>query len=386
MLPSIFFSSLIITQTGLTKSNQEVMLAQYSDRANQEVSTLEGKGSIPINTAWSLGIKGLGEWIRVQGMSGSAHQHTATGHEGHGDHDPGGASMEMDAVSGASIQGHMHHGSGEGRGEATIALRHDWQGKDPASLSTSLRYSGEADFHSSMATLSGGLELFERNTAVSGYLSTGMDYSAPDESPPGQANDWPATSSRLAGGIQIGQILSPRIHSGVSYSLTVLSGTLENPYRRARIISTLFPERLPNFRIRNGGGLEIGGYLGYGMGLFHREGVYLDSWGIAAWIPETALQIELGNRWMLIPKHKYYYQLSADFYKTAYANLDGWHTGDIRLGHLESEAYSFSIEYSLGEGPNAASLSLSGISETLTYLSDGNRSKSFIVALSWRSQ
>jgi Protein of unknown function (DUF3570) len=373
-------------QTSLTRSKHELLLAQYRDNANQEVSTLEGKTRVTLKPEWSLGFKGLAEWIRVTGNHAVTTHATEHIHEGHGDHDPGGTGMDMDIVTGASIQGHGHHGSGEGRGEGTISLRRDYQSENPASISASLRYSGESDFHSNMATMSGGKEFNQRNTALSGYLGTGLDYSTPKEAPPGQSEKWPATSTRFAGGIQLGQILSPRIHSGLSYALSILSGTLENPYRQARIVTSLFPERLPDFRIRHVFGAELNAYLGLGIGAFHRQGAYFDSWGIAAWIPESAFQIELGEKGMLISRHKYFYQVPADFYQTTYPTLSGWYTGDAKLGPLEGNEFSLGFEYQIPLGSEGSFLTFTVSRTSLTYLGTGNQGENYVATLGWRSK
>ena len=363
-------------------------MAQYWDGSNQQVSTVAGKAWLTLNPDWQLGIKALGEWIRIPGMPDTgSHDHSAHMHDGHDGHegdDPGGASMDVDAVSGASIRAHAHHGSGEGRGEATLSLQRGLRGAAPASLGASVRYSGESDFHSTMATLNGGIELFQRNTALTGYMGAGLDFSDPTEAPPGQASLWPASSSRVAAGVQLGQLLSPRLQGGLSYAFSALAGTLENPYRRARIVTTLFPERLPNARYRHVVGAELGGYLGLGVALFHREGGYMDSWGVRAWIPETALPIEIGNRWMIVPKHKYYYQLPADFYQTSYPSLEGWYSGDVRLGHLEGHEFAMDLEYSLGEGALASSIAVSASLSDFTYLSGNRKERSYVVALSWK--
>lgn len=385
MLLLLVLPAPLAAQTGPTRTRQEVWMAQYWDESRQQVSTVAGKARVALNPDWQLGLKALGEWIRIPGMADTgSHDHSAHIHEGHEGDDPGGASMDVDAVSGASIRAHGHHGSGEGRGEATLSLQRDLRGAAPASLGGSVRYSGESDFHSGMATLNGGIELFQRNTALTGFLGAGLDYSAPTEAPPGQAEDWPASSSRVAAGVQVGQLLSPRVQGGLSYAFTALAGTLENPYRRARIITTLFPERLPDARYRHVVGAELGGYLGFGVALFHREGGYMDSWGVRAWIPETALPIEIGGRWMITPKHKYYYQLPAEFYRTSYPSLDGWYSGDVRLGHLEGHEFGVDLEYTLGDGALASSIGISASLSDFTYLSGNRKERSYVMALSWK--
>ena len=363
-------------------------MSQYWDGSGQQVSTAAGKAQFSLNPDWRMGLKALGEWIRIPGMPDTgAHGHDHHNHGDHGVDDPGGASADVDAVSGASIRAHGHHGSGEGRVDAALSLSRVMGGGGdiPASMGGSIRYSGESDFHSFMASLNGGVELFQRNTALSGYVGAGTDISDPDEAPPGQAALWPASSSRVAAGVQLGQLLFPRVQMGLSYAVSILSGTLENPYRRARVITTLFPEKLPDTRYRHVAGAELGAYLGLGVALFHRQGGYADSWGVRAWIPETALPIEIGERWMVVPRHKYYYQLPADFHRTSYASLMESYTGDVRLGHLEGHEFGMEVEYSLGRGSRTSALTLSGTLNRQTNLSGNRQDRSYVMALGWRS-
>ena len=383
----------IVAQSETTKAKSEVWVLHYWDEAHQLVTTVTGKSWLPLSSQWFLGVKGLTEWIRLaEEEHAVAHPMDHTDHTNHTDmnNDPGGGTMgDVDAVSGASIQGHSHKGLGEARGEGSLSLRRIWAGSNPGSLGASFRYSGESDFHSGMLTLNGSREFFQRNTALSGYVGAGMDYSNPTESPPGQRGLWPANSGRLAASVQVGQLLSPRIQVGMSYAISYLEGMLENPYRRARVITTLFPEQLPETRVRHVFGAEIGSYMGYGVALFHREGAYFDSWGVRSWIPETGLPIEVGKRWLLTPKHKYYYQLPASFYKTAYSKsdyqLEKDLAGDVRLGHLEGNDYSLTIEYSLRAETNASSLSLSGTYFDFVNLSGQTKMKSYVVAMGWKS-
>jgi hypothetical protein len=88
---------------------------------------------------------------------------------------------------------------------------------------------------------------------------------------------------------------------------------------------------------------------------------------------------------MVVPRHKYYYQLPADFYRTSYASLNGSYTGDVRLGHLEAHEFGMEVEYSLGEGSRASVLTLSGTFNQQTHLSGNRKDRSYVMALGWRS-
>jgi hypothetical protein len=91
-------------QSDLSGSRREILASQYLDENDQHVSTLSGKTWFSPAQDWRLGVKLAGEWIRVLPSSHSGHDHNpADPHAGH--HDPGGASGDIDAVSGASVVG-----------------------------------------------------------------------------------------------------------------------------------------------------------------------------------------------------------------------------------------------------------------------------------------
>ena len=370
-------------ETDLAGTRREGLLARYQDATGQSVWSGAGKAAFGFAGRWRLGLKALGEWVQPgtpkAGDSASSGGHVHGARLAYAD-----AALAADAVTGASARVSSDP-DGHGRAEGEASLTRDFAGERPAYAGVSLHYSLESDFQSAFAGLSWGAEFFERNTALAAQAGMGLDIADPPEPPPGESGRWPTRTGRFSAAAQWGQVLSPRLKAGLAYGFTAILGPQENPYRRALVHTTLFPERLPETRFRHAAGAEADLYLGLGMALHHREGVFADSWGLRAWIPETALAIELGPRWMLTPRHRWYAQTAARFYEPNYHTLpEGWLSGDPRLSRISGHDAGLDLEYALREGFDAPSL---GLSASFSRLEDGlagSAARSARIAITFR--
>jgi hypothetical protein len=115
-------------------------------------------------------------------------------------------------------------------------------------------------------------------------------------------------------------------------------GTLSSPYRRALVVTTLFPELLPSTRERFTGYLALSWALGGGAALHLRQGAYVDSWGVWAVIPEFSLAKEVGDRALVSFRYRFYGQGPAAFYLPTYRQLGPLLSGDPRLGALNDHS------------------------------------------------
>lgn len=383
MVSLVFCAAHGAAQDLQTRYQREIYFAKYVDGSGQHVSTLGAKSWFSINPNWSTGVKLLGDYISMDAMHHTSHSDTDSNVQTT-EHQHDAMDMDADAISGASGLVHAKHADGKGRGEIAWLLRRDLHGTDPVSIASSMRYSGESDFHSIMGTLSTHGEFFDRNTSISGYMGWGMDISDPSQPPPGESDSWPGQSERISMGFALGQLLNSRIQIGISYAISGYMGVLENPYRRAVVISTLFPEELPNLRVRQVAGFEIGAYMGAGIALFHRQGLTLDSWGSKGWLYESKLPIELGTKWLFTPGHRYFYQTKADFYKPLYTYKENWMTGDSRLGQLEGNEWSAELDYTIQWREHYSHLALSLVFDHQMQLITGKAMESMIVSVIWR--
>ena len=132
--------------------------------------------------------------------------------------------------------------------------------------------------------------------------------------------------------------LSPRLVASAGAAFTHQGGTLANPYRRAIVRTSLFPEEVPDLRERFTGFVSLSAYLGRGFALHLRQGLYADSWGVVAFIPEVGLAGEIFQGALVTAHYRMYSQSAAWFYQARYHDIEDIMTGDARLGPLREHA------------------------------------------------
>lgn len=256
--------------------------------------------------------------------------------------------LSADIVTSASSVLTGGPGSDKWRFEAVPGVR--WDGAvagAPSSVGASLRVSSEPDYGSVLGLVQGSTSVFEENTTVSAFAGYGADEVDPPEAPPGQADRYPATHWRVLGGTSVSQLLSPRWLASLGASLTHQQGSLSNPYRRATVRTSLFPEVLPDSRTRATLFLASSWHLGWSAAAHARLGGYLDSWGVHSLIPQLALSKVWAERFLLELEYRYYRQSKAEFYQPAYAGLEPLLAGDMRLGRISEHAGAVELEWQL---------------------------------------
>jgi hypothetical protein len=347
------------SEAGSGTGSAEARAHAYRDDAGLYVSSMEGAWEHPLSAALSIRLRALADWITILAPTASGSEDP---HAGHGEaHDHSGEDdnpVAVDAVSGASarvIAGASDSRETRAGGGAGLA----WRGRPgnlPVTIALDARGSREPDYRSVGGILSGGIALFQANLAATAFVGLGRDVIDPPRSPPGQSGLWPAAQTKVSGGFGLSQSLSPRLVLSGGASGAFQSGRLSSPYRNALVGITYFPERLPGERMRATAFAGAALYLGWGAALHLREAFYADTWGVRAWIPETALAKEYGH-WLATVRHRFYAQTRADFYRPRYPDLDGYRTGDARLGRLYDQTGALACGYRLG--PSASPILLS---------------------------
>ena len=110
------------------------------------------------------------------------------------------------------------------------------------------------------------------------------------------------------------------------------------------------------------GSLGLARYLGDGFATHLRSGMYGDSWGVGAWIPEAAITKEFGQRVLADVHARWYSQTGATFFEHHYEDLAEHMTADIRLSSLTERAvgtYAAVVLLPASEPAGALSLNLS---------------------------
>lgn len=215
------------------------------------------------------------------------------------------------------------------------------------SLVASVRGSVEPDYQSISGQLRLTFEWFERSMTASVFTGYGYDAASPIEPPPGETELWPAANERWNVGVSIEQIVTPTLVVSGGLAGSRQAGTLSNPYRRALVRTSLFPEHLPTERVRVTGFASLAWYLGWDLALHVRLGLYADSWAVHAFIPECDLVKELGERGLLRLQYRFYLQGPASFYEPGYDELEAVRTGDLRLGQITNHVAAAELRWTV---------------------------------------
>ena len=310
----------------------------YSDDAGLSVTTGAAAVESPVGSSTQLGVVGIVENIHIAQPEATELPGAAFGHPHHGA-EPAAPGQEPDIVSSASTIARVKSDSTLWRYEGQLHLRRGvGSSENPADIGVEARYSSEPDYRSLGVTLIGAIDLFERNLTLGGFLNAGRDTVDPEPPPPGEADEWPATHDRVYLGASFLQLLGPDTILLGTLTMGRQAGALENPYRRVLVRTSLFPERVPDARWRFSGSLGLARYLGSGFAVHLRNGMYGDSWGVRAWIPEAALVKELGPRFVADVQGRWYSQTAATFYRHHYDDLEENLTADVRLSSLSERA------------------------------------------------
>lgn len=338
-------------------ANTELRSSHYSDNSGLSVLTVAGAAEQPISAALTATLRGVADRVVVERtvveVPPAIVANQATGHVDE---------LSADIVTSASSVLTGGPGSEKWRFEAVPGLR--WEGgvgSAPASVGGSLRISTEPDYDSVLGLVQGSVSLFEENTTLSTFAGYGQDEVSPAQAPPGQLGRYPATHWRVLGGASLSQLLSPRWLASLGASLTLQQGTLSNPYRRATVRTSLFPEALPESRTRATAFVASSLHLGWSAAAHARLGGYFDSWGVRSLIPQLALSKVWAERLLLELEYRHYRQSKAEFYQPAYDGLAPVLAGDMRLGRIVEHAGGLELEWQLaGRRGGFGSLRASG--------------------------
>jgi hypothetical protein len=298
--------------------------------------------------------------------------------------DPEANRSAPDAVTSASATAGGGQVSSEWRFEGQLGLDVEGQlGGGPASAGVIARVSTEPDYKSWSTAVRGAVELFERNTALGLLLGYGRDRVEPVEVFGGQEAAWPAGHDRWAASTSLTQVLSPRWLLRAGLGATWQRGTLTSPYRRALVRPTLLlPEALPRARDRYTGFVGASFSISPALALHLSQGGYLDSWSVAAVIPEVTLAAEVHPGIVVSGGYRFYAQSEAEFYQATYAEPQPVMTGDLRLGQIRDHTLSLELVRQFRAGERIALPVVAGYQlSVLDYKAVGSRVMAHVFSL-----
>jgi len=169
---------------------------------------------------------------------------------------------------------------------------------------------------------------------------------------------WPATHQRVTSVVTASQLLTARLALRGGAGFSSQWGMLSNPYRRAIVlpagatVGTLFPEVLPRWRDRFTGFVGLSWAVGAGFALHVQQGAYIDTWEVAALIPEVMLARAIGDRGIAYLRYRYYAQTQAWFHSSHYHTLDTpFLSGDPRLGPVRDHTAGAEVRLRIAGNP-----------------------------------
>ena len=292
------------------------------------VRSLMGDYSMPVFGSGALSVHWNNEHVRIPGIKAAA-----------------GSQEAVDAITTASrpIAGNAF--------QDFVKVRNEFQGA-LSSGNRALEYylSSESDYLGQQVAARYDRDYQDETLNLALGASYGWDAITPTDDTDTNSGDDQKTTVHW--NLVATRVLAPTtvVRAGVEYN--ILRGLQHNPYRNVYAGGTNVPERHPDARQRRDLFLKLNQYLSNRSSLKLNYRLYNDDWGITSHeigsnLNQTILQ-GLFVRW----DYRYYSQSSADFYRPEYATIDGidgYRTGDYRMGVLSSHLFGASINVDLAE-------------------------------------
>jgi hypothetical protein len=146
------------------------------------------------------------------------------------------------------------------------------------------------------------------------------------------------------------QVVSPTTMMRLGVEYNWVHGLQHNPYRNVYAGGSQAPEHHPEDRQRRDAFLRLHQYLSNRSSLKLGYRFYSDDWGVQSHEIDTRISQTLTQGAFIRWQHRYYTQSSAEFYRDEYASsggIDGYLTGDYRLGPLSSHLFGMGLEWDL---------------------------------------
>ncbi len=147
------------------------------------------------------------------------------------------------------------------------------------------------------------------------------------------------------------QVLTPTTMVRYGLEDNIVDGLQHNPYRRVYAGGTSVPENHPRHRNRRDGFVKLHQYLPNRSSVKLDYRLYNDDWGIVSHEATSALSQYLTHGLFAQYEYRWYTQTAADFYRADYTatnGVDGYATGDYRLGPLSSHLFGVMLDFDLG--------------------------------------
>ena len=148
------------------------------------------------------------------------------------------------------------------------------------------------------------------------------------------------------------QILTSTTMLRLGLEDNIVDGLQHNPYRRVYAGGSSVPENHPRRRDRRDAFVKLNQYLPNRSSLKLDYRFYTDDWGVLSHETSTQLSQYLTHGLFAQYQYRFYTQSAADFYRPEYvatSGVDGYLTGDYRLGPLSSHLFGVTLNFDLGQ-------------------------------------
>ncbi len=303
------------------------LLRYFADSKHVLVRSLIQDVSVPLGPDYGLTLHYNNERVTVPGISA-----------------PAGSPEAVDAITTASrpIRGNAYQDFSKLRNELQGQVTH-------GSAELDYYHSIESDYLARQIGGSYNRDLRNRQLNLAVGTSYGWDRIDP------KSNDNTSTGAdhktTLHWNAVATQILSSTsmVRFGVEENL--VDGLQHNPYRRVYAGGTSVPERHPRSRSRSDAFVKFNQYLPNRSSLKFDYRFYTDDWGILSHEASSRLSQYLTHGMFAQYEYRYYTQTAARFYRPEYDStngVDGYLTGDYRLGPLASHLFGVTLDFDLG--------------------------------------
>jgi hypothetical protein len=158
------------------------------------------------------------------------------------------------------------------------------------------------------------------------------------------------------GNIVLTQVLGPTTLAQFGVELNEVRGLQHNPYRTVYVDGGYLPELHPDGRSRYDAFLKVHQWFSNRSSLKVGYKYYQDDWGIDSHTVNGKLSQYVGDAVVVRYRYRWYSQTSADFWSDEYVEpggIDGYRTGDYRLGTFDAHLFGTKLSWDLGRGPFA---------------------------------
>jgi hypothetical protein len=303
------------------------LLRLFGDSNHVTVRSAVGDYSMPFQNGVGMTLHWNNEKVTVPGISA-----------------PPGSQEAIDAITTAS-----HPISGNPYADY-VKVRNELQAEvSKGGGAVSYYHSSEVDYLAQQIAVRYARDLAGQQVNVSVGTSYGWDAIDPVENVNNPVA--PATKTTLHGNVVATDILGPTSVLRVGVEMDHVEGLQHNPYRRVYAGGTSVPENHPSSRLRRDAFLKFNQYLANRSSLKFSYRFYDDDWGVLSHEAGAQLSQYLTSGLNVQYRYRWYTQTPADFYRAEYLTtngVDGYLTGDYRLGPLSSHLFDVTLQMDLG--------------------------------------